>query len=68
MYTVNCPYFFATQTDPAAKGYAKKPTEKNFVSTVYMLMDVLPGVTKLSRFQEKGSRSTNDRNQCEIGD
>jgi len=48
--------FFATEDakDATAKGYARKISERDFVDTVYMLMDVLPIISKLSLlFQRK---------------
>ena len=38
---------FSTDKDPKAKGYSKKLGNSDFISTTYMLMDVLPIITEL---------------------
>lgn len=46
--------YFAGQKDAAAQGYGKKIVQLDFVYTTYMLMDVLPIITKLCLlFQKK---------------
>ena len=38
---------FSTDKEPKAKGYAKKIGHSDFISTTYMLMDILPVITEL---------------------
>ena len=38
---------FSTEKDPKAKGYSKKLGNTDFISTTYMLMDILPIITEL---------------------
>ena len=38
---------FSTDKDPKAKEYSKKLSNSDFISTTYMLMDVLPIITEL---------------------
>ena len=45
--------FFHNEKDATAQGYAKKLSQKDFVHVTYLLMDVLPVITKLSLFFQR---------------
>ena len=45
--------YFAQQEEPQAKGYAKKMAQYEFIATTYMMMDILPIVTKLALIFQK---------------
>ena len=38
---------FSSDKDPKVKGYSKKLGNSDYISTTYMLMDVLPIITEL---------------------
>ena len=44
---------FSTDKEPKAKGYAKKIGHSDFISTTYMLMDILPVITMFSFFRKQ---------------
>ncbi len=45
--------FFHNERDATAQGYAKKLSQKEFVHATYLLMDLLPLITKLSLFFQR---------------
>ncbi len=45
--------FFHNEKDATAQGYAKKLSQKDLFHVTYLLMDVLPVITKLSLFFQR---------------